>query len=107
MQSVKTQTSFQAKISGLELGRFRLKNGVNEADMHTAYELMIASHLSKQNGWCNQHLVKLGDGAFLDIAFALTEDHAKEICASWRNQPVCDAFLALIEPENMEFGTIL
>ena len=107
MQNVENPISCTQQISGLELGRFRLKDGIEEADMQAAYELMVSGHLSKQSGWCSQHLVKLDDGAFLDVAFARTEDHAKAICASWRDQPVCDAFLALIEPISMEFGTVL
>lgn len=95
------------KTFGLELGRFRLKQGISEAAMREAYQLMVANHLSKQSGWCGQHLVKLDDGVFLDVAFALTKDHAKAICASWHDQPVCDAFLAFIEPISMEFGTVI
>jgi hypothetical protein len=95
------------KSFGLELGRFRLKEDMSEAALQEAYQAMVTHHLSKQSGWCGQHLVKLGDGIFLDVAFALTEDHAKAICASWRDQSVCDAFLAFIEPISMEFGTAL
>lgn len=95
------------KVSGIEVGRFHLKNGVDEDAMRTAYATMVAAHLSLQSGWCSQHLVKLSDGTFLDIAYAISEDHAKAICASWQDQPVCDAFLTLIDPVSMEFGTVL
>ncbi len=80
---------------------------MSEIALQEAYQAMVTNHLSKQSGWCGQHLVKMSDGIFLDVAFALTEDHAKTICASWRDQPVCDAFLAFIEPISMEFGTVL
>jgi len=107
MQSGEKQVFQIQKTFGLELGRFRLKQGISESALHEAYQLMVTSHLSKQSGWCGQHLVKLDDGIFLDVAFALSEDHAKAICASWHDQPVCNAFLAFIEPISMEFGTVL
>lgn len=94
-------------ITGIEIGRFRLKSGITEEALRAAYATMIASHLALQTGWYAQHLVKLSDDVFLDIAFATSEDHAKAICASWQDQPVCNAFLALIEPVSMEFGTIV
>ena len=107
MQSGDKQVFQIQKTFGLELGRFRLKEGMSEAALQEAHQAMVTNHLSKQSGWRGQHLVRLGDVIFLDVAFALTEDHAKAICASWRDQPACDAFLAFIEPLSMEFGTVL
>ncbi|MCL7996738.1 hypothetical protein M8994_00600 [Brucella sp. 21LCYQ03] len=93
--------------NGIELGRFRLKSGANEQAMREAYAAMVSKHLSHQPGWQRQHLVKLADGIFVDLAFADNETTATEICASWQGNSDCDAFLALIEPISMEFGTIL
>ncbi|GEM_PF-3195531 len=81
MQSGDKQVFQIQKSFGLELGRFRLKEGMSEAALQEAYQAMVTNLLSKQSGWRGQHLVKLGDGIFLDVAFALTEDHAKAICA--------------------------
>lgn len=92
---------------GVEIGRFRLKPGVNEADMRKAHAAMVDRHLAAQTGWRRQHLIKLDDGLFLDLAFADTRVSAETICASWSGQADCDAFLAMIEPESMEFGTVL
>lgn len=92
--------------NGIEIGRFRLKPGVTEEDMRRAHAAMLASHLSAQPGWRRQHLVKLDDGIFLDLAFAQTRAQAESICAGWHGQPDCEAFLALIEPEDMRFGTV-
>ncbi|OQP86862.1 hypothetical protein BTR14_07905 [Rhizobium rhizosphaerae] len=96
-----------ASESGMEIGRFRLRPGVDEAVMRKAYATMVASHLAVQPGWRRQHLIKLDDGVFLDLAFADTRLRAETICSSWHGQADCDAFLALIEPESMEFGTVL
>lgn len=92
---------------GIEIGRFRLKSGASEQAMREAYAAMISKHLSHQPGWQKQHLVKLADGTFVDLAFAENETTAAEICASWEGNADCDAFLALIDPISMEFGTIL
>lgn len=93
--------------NGVEIGRFRLKPGVSEADMRRAHATMVERHLAMQTGWRRQHLIKLDDGVFLDLAFADARVRAETICASWSGQAECDAFLALIEPESMEFGAVL
>lgn len=93
--------------SGLEIGRFRLKPGVGEQEMRAAYDAMLAGHLASQPGWRRQHLVRLKDGTFVDLAFAEDEARSEAICATWVGTPECDRFLALIEPESMEFGTLI
>ena len=96
-----------AEGEGLEIGRFRLKPGVGEEEMRKAHERMVAQHLSRQQGWYGQRLVRLQDGSFLDLAFANSRDSAIRICNSWQGNPDCAAFLALIEPAAMEFGDVL
>ncbi|NTX78753.1 hypothetical protein FCL49_02705 [Serratia proteamaculans] len=91
---------------GIEIGRFRLKPGVDESEMRSAYNLMVGTHLSLQQGWKSQHLVSLGNGVFVDLAFADDQQHAEAICASWQGQTACEAFLDLIEPVSMEFGSL-
>jgi hypothetical protein len=93
--------------NGIEVGRFRLKPGVGEATMRSAYEAMVAVHLKVQPGWRRQLLVKLDDVTFLDLAYADDRAASERICAAWRGFAGCDAFLALIEPLDMSFGTIL
>lgn len=93
--------------NGVEIGRFRLKPGATEADMRRTHATMIERHLATHPGWRRQHLIKLDDGIFLDLALADTRIRAETICTSWSGQADCDAFLALIEPESMEFGTVL
>lgn len=91
---------------GIEIGRFRLKPGIHESEMRKVYSQMVESYLAFQPGWKSQHLVSLGNGIFVDLVFAETQLSAKAICASWQGQAVCDAFLEIIEPESMEFGSL-
>ncbi len=93
--------------AGLEIGRFRLKPGVEEQELRIAYDAMIANHLASQPGWRGQHLVRLRDGTFVDLAFAESQACSEAICATWVGTPECDCFLSLIEPESMEFGTLV
>lgn len=93
--------------NGIELGRFRLKPGIEERSMRAAYAAMVSRHLGHQPGWRRQHLVKLQDGTFIDLAFARDQDHAEAICAGWVGNADCKRFLSMIEPVGMEFGTIL
>lgn len=95
------------KSAGVELGRFRLKAGISENDMQVAHRKMVRLHLSKQAGWHSQSLIKLTANTFIDLVFADTIENAQAICASWQDQPICEAFLALIDPISMEFGSIL
>jgi len=92
---------------GMELGRFRLKSGVDEAQMRSAYAQVVTGHAAAQPGWRSQHLAKLQDGSFVDLLFAQDQASAQAICASWAGIAQCDRFLALIEPQSIEFGTLL
>lgn len=74
--------------------------------MRSVYREMVGSYLSQQPGWKSQHLVNLDDGVFVDLVFAESQTSAKAICASWQGQAICDAFLNLIEPISMEFGSL-
>ncbi|MDF3835877.1 hypothetical protein P3W85_23415 [Cupriavidus basilensis] len=91
---------------GIEVGRFRLRQGISEEVMRAAHVKMIADHLSRQPGWRGQRLVRLQDGIFMDIAFAVTQAQSQIICDSWAGNADCQAFLNLIEPISMEFGSI-
>ncbi|WP_429911298.1 hypothetical protein [Glycocaulis sp.] len=91
---------------GVEIGLFRLREGVTQDALRTAHTAMIANHLSRQPGWRGQRLVSLNDGTWADLAFAETPAAAERICASWAGQADCEAFLAMIEPVSMNFGTV-
>jgi hypothetical protein len=93
--------------NGIELGRFRLKSGVEEVSMRAAYDAMVSRHLAHQSGWRRQHLVRLQDGIFVDLAFADDREGAEAICAAWAGNADCDRFLSMIEPISMEFGTLV
>lgn len=94
-------------MQGFELGRFRLKAGVQEAQLIAASRAMESRHLAHQDGFGSHYVVALGDGRYLDVVLATSQEAAERICASWLGQPDCEAFLALIEAESIEFGRIL
>ncbi|MGV8927982.1 MAG: hypothetical protein ACOH2G_20215 [Ewingella sp.] len=100
------QTPVLIKGYGIEIGRFRLKQGVQESEMRKVYSRMVEGHLALQPGWKSQHLVSLNNGVFVDLAFADSQLYAEAICASWQGQAVCNDFLEMIKPESMEFGSL-
>ncbi|SMB35470.1 conserved hypothetical protein [Serratia proteamaculans] len=100
------QTPSRIKGYGIEIGRFRLKQGINESEMRKVYSRMVDGHLALQPGWKKQYLVSLNNGVFVDLAFADSQQCAEAICASWHGQSVCDDFLEMIEPESMEFDSL-
>lgn len=104
--SQEIQTSAPLKGYGVEMGRFRLKEGVQESEMRKVYRRMVDGHLALQPGWKSQYLVSMNNGLFVDLAFAESQLCAEAICASWQGQAVCNDFLDMIEPESMEFGSL-
>ena len=97
---------FMQDGDGVELGQFRLRDGVTEAALRSAHTRMVEQHLSQQTGWCGQRLLKLKDGIWVDLAFAQSQETAETICASWSGNKDCEAFLEMIEPVSMQFGAI-
>lgn len=92
---------------GIEIGQFRLKDGVSEAEMLKVYKTMVDAYLSKLSGWENQHLIKTEDDIYMDMAVSESMLKAREICSSWAGNDYCAAFLNLIEPVDMSFGSLI
>lgn len=92
---------------GIEIGRFRLKQGVSEDQARAAHEKAISRFLSRQSGWHAEYMVRFEEGLYADILEAKSRERAQEICAMWIGQEDCEAFLALIEPLDMSFGSVL
>ncbi|TCB76802.1 hypothetical protein [Acinetobacter sp. ANC 4177] len=95
------------KDGAIEVGMFKLKNGIELQDATLAYQNMIKHFLSKQTGWEAQSLIFLENGTLIDLAWAETIDVSKLICSLWGSSKECLEFLALIEPISMEFGRVI
>jgi hypothetical protein len=93
--------------SGIEIGRFRLKPGVSENQARAAHETAVSRFLSRQSGWRAEYMVRFDEGIYADILVAGSREQAQEICAMWIGQEDCEAFLAMIEPLDMSFGSVL
>lgn len=95
--------------TGIEIGRFRLRPGVDEAALLAAMRRMEEKFLARQPGFAAHHVVGLDDGWYLDVTLADDRATAVRLCAGWAKHPACEAVLALIEvPENaLEFGHFL
>ena len=93
--------------NGVEIGRFHLREGVSEEALLSAWTRMTTESLSCEHGWRGQRLLKLQDGSFIDLAFAVNPSRSQSLCDSWAGNPVCDAFLDLIEPVSIEFGSVV
>lgn len=100
------QVRVVASGNGFELGRFRLREYVSEDDMRHAHLEMVTRYLGQQPGWRGQYLLTFDDGTFADLAFADSRNRAEAICNTWNGQKDCEAFLALIEPIGIEFGSL-
>ena len=70
-------------FSGIELGIFKLKEGVSESDMLKAAGIADQEFLSKEDGFLGHAVLKGKDGLYVDLAFASTQEKAEEICSKW------------------------
>ena len=95
------------KEGAIEIGIFKLREGVEVNDAMKAYQKMIKLFLSKHLGWQSQSLIYLEDGTLIDLAWAENIDVSKRICSLWESSEECLDFLRLIEPISMEFGRVL
>jgi hypothetical protein len=93
--------------NGVEIGRFHLKEGVSEETLLNAWSRMTTEYLTGEHGWRGQRLLKLQDGSFIDLAFAANPSRSQSLCESWAGNPLCGAFLDLIEPVSIEFGSVV
>jgi len=91
--------------TGVEIGRFRLKPGVSDADMRQRYAAMVANDLSGQAGWLGQWLLVTADGSYIDVALATDQASAEKICQSWHHLAGPQSFLSLIDPIDMVFAS--
>lgn len=89
---------------GIEIGRFRLKPGIDEATARAAHREAVHGFISHQPGWVAQHMLRLADGTYVDFLVASSQARAKEICAMWHGQPACEAFVAMVDVVEMVFG---
>lgn len=97
----------QNSKKGFEIGRFRLQPGATESALMAAAKQMEVHHLHAQDGFIDHQVIRLDDGLYLDLVVAQNRQAAERICGSWVGQPHCEAFLALIAPESIQFGDIL
>lgn len=95
------------KDGAIEIGIFKLKEGVELNDATEAYQKMIKLFLSKQSGWQAQSLIFLENGTLIDLAWAENIHVSKLICNLWESSQECLAFLELIEPISMQFGQVI
>ena len=91
----------------IEIGMFKLKQGVQLEDVLHAYQNMIKHFLSNQTDWQAQSLILLENDTLIDIAWAKNIEASKHICSLWEKNEECLAFLELIEPLSMQFGKVI
>lgn len=89
---------------GIEVGFFRLKPDVSEAQARAAHAKAIESHLSRQPGWIAEYFVRFDEGLYLDLLLAESRPRAEAICRLWYDHPDCRAFVALVQDVDMKFG---
>jgi heme-degrading monooxygenase HmoA len=90
---------------GMEVGFFRLRPGVSEAEARAAHAKAVDGYLSHQPGWVAQHFVAFDGGLYLDLLLAETRERAEAICGLWGDHPDCQRFVSLVQDVDMKFGS--
>jgi hypothetical protein len=98
--------TFDAFRGGVEVGFFRLKAGITEAQARQAHAKAVDGYLSIQPGWVAQYFIRLDDGLYLDLLFSDSRERAEALCRLWYDHPDCMAFAALVEDVQMQFGRV-
>ncbi|WP_374346951.1 hypothetical protein [Chitinimonas sp.] len=88
-------------FGGMELGTFRLKPQVSEAQMLAAARQMEEAFLNNQPGLLAHAILKGADGVYIDLALADSQARAEEICSKWLEDAHALAFLDMIDPESV------
>lgn len=98
-------TSASEPSIGVEIGFFRLRDGVTEAEARAAHARAVNGFLSHQPGWIAERLVKFDGGLYVDLLFAVSEERARAICDLWHGHDDCRRFASMVEDVDMKFGT--
>lgn len=100
-------TSADDITGGVEVGFFRLKEGVTEAQARAAHAKAVDGYLSTQPGWVAEYFVRFDDGLYLDLLLAESRERAEAICRLWHDHPDCLAFASLVEDVDVKFGSAI
>lgn len=92
-------------FSGLEFATFKLKEGVSEETMLQMIKEVDSQFLQKEDGFLGHTTLKGKDGIYADVAFATTEQKAKEICEKWMQNDIALKYIELVDETsvNMTF----
>ncbi len=91
-------------FAGLELGMFKLKDGVLESDMLNAAKAMQKEFLCKEADLFWHLILKSDDNTYLDIALASTKENAIKICNSWMQNEFALQYIDFIEPTSVQMS---
>lgn len=85
---------------GMEFGTFRLKDGVSEAEMLDVAAQADEMFLSKEEGFLGHAVLKGEGGIYADVAFAVSQDKAEEICGKWLNNEYTMKYIEALDSES-------
>lgn len=101
--SLNNITSISAFV-GVEFCTFRLKEGASEAKMLEAAKNMEQEFLSKEHGFLGHGVLKGKDGAYVDLAFATSQQQAEAICGKWMENEFALKYLEFIDSDTVDLS---
>ncbi|WP_102794916.1 hypothetical protein [Bowmanella denitrificans] len=92
------------QFTGLEWGRFKLKNGVTEAQLLACHARVTREFMSQQQGILGHYLLKGPDGQYVDLALADSQDRAEQVCAMWMDNAATLALVEQLDPASVDIS---
>lgn len=94
---------------GLEIGMFKARPGVNDAEVQSAAREMAQGLYEGQSGFVEHTLLHNGKGDYIDLLLADNRARAEALCGSWHStsepggyKAACQRYLSLIDPSSVQ-----
>ncbi len=89
---------------GLEWARFKLKQGVSEAQLLASHARVTKEFMSRQKGILGHYLLKGPEGHYVDLALADSQARAEQVCAMWMENAITLAMVEQLDPESVDIS---
>lgn len=99
----------QSKKVVVEWAPFELAEGVDEATLLAASEVLQSEFVSQQSGFIKRELVKANDKQWVDLVYWNSLEEAEQAAKNVANSPVCLKYFELMvgaDPDDPSAGVL-
>ncbi len=92
------------EFTGLEFAVFKLKPGVQEADLIQLSKTIDSHFLAQKKDLLAHFLLRGTEGLYADVAIASTQEKAEEICLEWVTNEFTKPYLELLDNDSVDMS---